>query len=630
MSYVFWNIFWCLLAAALLGGLVGWFLKTLFGDSATADLDASWQSRFGTLENERDRLASALRESDGQTNILRTRHSALETDFSKATTELDAISGKLMIQEESLSEWNDKARAWTGERAKLAADLEGWKRKGTDAAAKLAKLEADCGSRVTDLELKLTTAETQLAAAAKQRTELESSWTVRYSAIESDRNSFQAQLSDLSGRTAAADAATAARIADLESHLAKAISTGREDDAAYEKRIADLNGRIEAMIAHDRANDAAHEKQTAEFKAHLSKSQTEPAQAVAADRADDAAYEKRIADLNARIEGMVAHDKTNDAAAYEKQIAGFKAQLAKSQTELAKAAATDREQDAAYEHRIADLTERIEKMIAHDKANDAAYEQQISGFKAQLAKSQTELAKAAATDREQDAAYEHRIADLTERIEKMIAHDKANDAAYEQQIAGFKAQLSKSQADLAKAVAADRNDDAAAYEKRLAGLETQLTASRTELTQLKSAEGKKAITGDIERIEGIGPAYGQKLRSIGIAWVRELLDQGGDSKGRQRIAAETGIKAELILAWVNAADLLRVDGVTPDWAELLEATGVDTVKELKNRVPVNLLAKMTETNPTGARGRIAPTLPELDDVEGWIAQAKVMRTRVSH
>ncbi len=172
-----------------------------------------------------------------------------------------------------------------------------------------------------------------------------------------------------------------------------------------------------------------------------------------------------------------------------------------------------------------------------------------------------------------------------------------------------------------------------------------MTASQTEFTQaqgnwttsladleakLKAAEGKKTVTGDIERIEGIGAAYGQKLRSIGIAWVRELLDQGEDPQGRQRIAAETGIKAELILAWVNAADLLRVDGVTPDWAELLESSGVDTVKELKNRVPVNLLAKMTETNPTGARGRIAPTLPELEDVESWVAQAKAMRPRVSH
>ena len=157
-----------------------------------------------------------------------------------------------------------------------------------------------------------------------------------------------------------------------------------------------------------------------------------------------------------------------------------------------------------------------------------------------------------------------------------------------------------------------------------------MTASRAELAQLKAAEGKKTVTGDIERIEGIGPAYGQKLRSIGIGWVRELLDQGGDPKGRQRIAAETGIKAELILAWVNAADLLRVDGVTPDWAELLEASGVDTVKELKNRGPVNLLAKLTEANPTGARGRIAPTLPELEEVEGWVAQAKAMRPRVSH
>ncbi|MCC6536016.1 MAG: DUF4332 domain-containing protein [Bryobacterales bacterium] len=136
--------------------------------------------------------------------------------------------------------------------------------------------------------------------------------------------------------------------------------------------------------------------------------------------------------------------------------------------------------------------------------------------------------------------------------------------------------------------------------------------------------------GDIERIEGIGPAYGQKLRAAGIAWVRDLLDRGAGADGRAQIAAATGIKPDLVLTWVNAADLLRVDGVTPNWAELLEATGVDTVKELCNRVPANLLEAMTETNPAGPGGRFAATLPTLEEVESWVGQAKAMRPRVTH
>ena len=282
--------------------------------------------------------------------------------------------------------------------------------------------------------------------------------------------------------------------------------------------------------------------------------------------------------------------------------------------ELAKAVSdqADRSDDAGYETRLAELNAHIEKLVAHGKTNDAAYEKQIAELKNQLGKSQAESTKAAADEKAGGDAYEKRIAELKSQVAKSAAADKAG---------------------------------AAAYEKRLAQLQEQLTASRAEFTQaqsrwitglsdletkLKAAESKKTIVGDIERIEGIGPAYGQKLRSIGLAWVRELLDHGADPNGRQRIAAETGIKPELILAWVNAADLLRVDGVTPDWAELLEASGVDTVKELKNRVPANLLAKLTETNPTGPRGRIAPSLPDLEEVEGWVAQAKAMRPRMSH
>ena len=69
------------------------------------------------------------------------------------------------------------------------------------------------------------------------------------------------------------------------------------------------------------------------------------------------------------------------------------------------------------------------------------------------------------------------------------------------------------------------------------------------------------------------------------------------------------------------ADLLRLWGVTPDWAELLEASGVDTVKEIKHRVPEDLLEKMTELN---AERRLAPTLPAMELVTGWVEQAKAV------
>ena len=47
---------------------------------------------------------------------------------------------------------------------------------------------------------------------------------------------------------------------------------------------------------------------------------------------------------------------------------------------------------------------------------------------------------------------------------------------------------------------------------------------------------------------------------------------------------------------LNHADLFRVKGVGPQFSELLEAAGVDTVKELRNRNAANLAAKLAEVN----------------------------------
>ena len=97
-------------------------------------------------------------------------------------------------------------------------------------------------------------------------------------------------------------------------------------------------------------------------------------------------------------------------------------------------------------------------------------------------------------------------------------------------------------------------------------------------------------------IQGIGPVYAEKLIAVGIETVDDLLAKGADAKGRKALEEETGIRHDLILTWVNHADLFRVKGVGPQFAELLEASGVDTVKELRNRNAANLAAKMLEVN----------------------------------
>jgi predicted flap endonuclease-1-like 5' DNA nuclease len=132
----------------------------------------------------------------------------------------------------------------------------------------------------------------------------------------------------------------------------------------------------------------------------------------------------------------------------------------------------------------------------------------------------------------------------------------------------------------------------------------------------------------IEDIEGIGPAYGEKLRTAGVNSVKQLLDQGCNRKGREGLAKATGLDVSLILKWVNMADLFRVKGIGGEYAELLKRSGVDTVKELRHRNPENLLTKMTEVNSAGRP--LVRSLPSLKTVESWIRHAQELEPVVTH
>lgn len=131
----------------------------------------------------------------------------------------------------------------------------------------------------------------------------------------------------------------------------------------------------------------------------------------------------------------------------------------------------------------------------------------------------------------------------------------------------------------------------------------------------------------IEAIEGIGPSKGKKLRACGCTSVAKLLDAGATKKGRAKLASESGIAESVILKAVNQADLFRVKGIASQYAELLEAAGVDTVKELRNRNVANLAGKMAEVNATK---KLVRQVPSDSMVEKWVSQAKELPPKVSY
>jgi predicted flap endonuclease-1-like 5' DNA nuclease len=120
-------------------------------------------------------------------------------------------------------------------------------------------------------------------------------------------------------------------------------------------------------------------------------------------------------------------------------------------------------------------------------------------------------------------------------------------------------------------------------------------------------------------IEGVGEVYAEKLQAAGIKTVDDLLDRCASAKGRKELEEATEISGKLILRWTNHADLFRINGIASQFAELLEAAGVDTVKEFRHRVAANLQPKLVEVNE---QKNLCNRVPSVSELEKMIAQAK--------
>jgi predicted flap endonuclease-1-like 5' DNA nuclease len=131
----------------------------------------------------------------------------------------------------------------------------------------------------------------------------------------------------------------------------------------------------------------------------------------------------------------------------------------------------------------------------------------------------------------------------------------------------------------------------------------------------------------LEEIEGIGPSYASKLQDAGVQSVEALLKSGGTRAGRKELAEQTGLSPDLILRWVNHADLFRIRGVAGEYAELLEAAGVDSMPELARRNPDNLAAALVEANETR---KLVRQVPSAKQVANWVNEAKTLERAVHH
>jgi predicted flap endonuclease-1-like 5' DNA nuclease len=123
----------------------------------------------------------------------------------------------------------------------------------------------------------------------------------------------------------------------------------------------------------------------------------------------------------------------------------------------------------------------------------------------------------------------------------------------------------------------------------------------------------------IEKIEGIGPDRARRMATAGIATTEDLLDLCADADGREIVAEATGLGLDEILRWAKMADLMRINGIGPQYAELLAAAGVDTVEALCRRNAEKLVEALDRVNAEHTLTRATPTVAA---VGKWVELAR--------
>lgn len=124
--------------------------------------------------------------------------------------------------------------------------------------------------------------------------------------------------------------------------------------------------------------------------------------------------------------------------------------------------------------------------------------------------------------------------------------------------------------------------------------------------------------GRIDEVAGLGMRQATRLRKAGVKTSKGLIEEASTRAGRSALSKKTGIPPRDLKSWVHHADLLRVKGVGGEYAELLVAAGIDTIRDLRRRNPTALVAKIISMN--GSQ-KVVRRLPTETMVAGWIESA---------
>lgn len=153
-----------------------------------------------------------------------------------------------------------------------------------------------------------------------------------------------------------------------------------------------------------------------------------------------------------------------------------------------------------------------------------------------------------------------------------------------------------------------------------------LLRTGTAPTRKTVQTGRKSPFGDVHpvgNIEGVGPKYAKQLSKLNITTTKQLW-----SANAGKVAAALGIGVVTVQHWQQMAELMAVKGIGPQYAELLERSGVRSIEALAASDPDDLL-KHVQMKQDSIDMSIQGNTPGEAIVASWIDAANDHQTMVA-
>lgn len=127
---------------------------------------------------------------------------------------------------------------------------------------------------------------------------------------------------------------------------------------------------------------------------------------------------------------------------------------------------------------------------------------------------------------------------------------------------------------------------------------------------------------DIQAIKGINSKHAQKFKDLGIKTTTDIIKKlNNNYEDIDFVAQKLKVQSEDITSWISMADILRLPGVNPKEAQLMQTVGISSTRELG---VVNIHSLHKELVELNKKADIVKEVPGINSLELWSKVAKLL------